>query len=196
LGIDLGADGVTPNDLGDADMGANLQQNFPVISTAFQSGARGTLNSTASGTFFLQFYTSPTASQSGYGEEMTYLTAKSVTTDASGNASFTVTFPAPVPVGYVISATATDSSNDTSEFGFSVPVAADATLNIVRLAGGQFTLMYPTTPAGFGVVQTANLNPPVVWAPLTNNAVPVGNTNRITLAPTNGQMRYYKIQLQ
>jgi hypothetical protein len=34
LGIDLGNDGPTPNDPGDADMGANNLQNFPEISTA------------------------------------------------------------------------------------------------------------------------------------------------------------------
>src|SRR5262249_23733303 len=33
IGIDLGENGVTPNDPGDADVGGNNLQNFPVLST-------------------------------------------------------------------------------------------------------------------------------------------------------------------
>ncbi len=35
IGIDLGADLVTPNDPGDGDAGANGLQNFPVLTSAF-----------------------------------------------------------------------------------------------------------------------------------------------------------------
>ena len=52
-GIDLGAYGVAPNDLGDGDSGANNLQNFPVLTCAVSSGIaiQGTLNSTASTIF-------------------------------------------------------------------------------------------------------------------------------------------------
>ena len=60
LGIDLGPDGVTPNDPGDADSGPNDLQNFPVPSSATSSDngttIQGTLDSTPSTQFELEFF--------------------------------------------------------------------------------------------------------------------------------------------
>ncbi|MBS0495873.1 MAG: tandem-95 repeat protein, partial [Proteobacteria bacterium] len=127
LGIDLGAYGVTDNDVGDADTGANNLQNFPVLTQALTNGSNqlnvnGTLNSNASSYYRIEFFASPTANASGYGEGKQYLGFVNVATDASGNASFTQALTAAVPAGYAISATATQSNasystfTDTSEF--------------------------------------------------------------------------------
>ena len=60
LGIDLGVDGVAPNDSDDADNGANNLQNYPVLNSAVNSSGNidvdGSLNSTANSSFTLEFF--------------------------------------------------------------------------------------------------------------------------------------------
>ncbi len=126
LGIDLDYNllGVTLNDLGDADTGANNLQNFPVLTTATTTGTTvtidGTLNSTANTTFILQFFASTVADPSGYGEGEVFLGSQTVTTDASGNATINAVITAAVTAGQFITATATDPSNNTSEFSAAI----------------------------------------------------------------------------
>ncbi|MEO8429077.1 MAG: hypothetical protein ABI651_18455 [Verrucomicrobiota bacterium] len=120
LGIDLGSDGVTPNDLGDGDAGANNLQNFPELTRVFRSNGgiviEGTLNSTPRTTFVLQFFSSRDCDPSGFGEGETFLGSASIITEASGNRKFTVTLPVTFPPRYWITATATDPLGNTSEF--------------------------------------------------------------------------------
>jgi titin len=135
LGIDLsptqdqGSDGVTPNDLGDADSGPNGIQNFPVLSSAATTASgttvTGTLDSNPNATFQIQFFSSATADPSGHGEGERFLGMVTVTTNGSGDASFSALLPAVAP-GQVVSATATSATNDTSEFSAAVPVSAGA----------------------------------------------------------------------
>ncbi|HKE56253.1 MAG TPA: C25 family cysteine peptidase, partial [Pyrinomonadaceae bacterium] len=118
LGIDLGADGVTPNDPGDGDLGPNNLQNFPVITNAVQGSTiiSFTLNSTASTTFTVEFFFSTTADPSGNGEGQTFLGTMNVTTNAAGNFSGTFTSATTVTAGQIITATATNPTGNTSEF--------------------------------------------------------------------------------
>ena len=92
LGIDLNGDGVTGNDLGDADTGPNNLQNFPeLIGVATNAGhinIQGSLNSVANTTFRIEFFANKAADYPGYGQGQTYLGYINVTTDNTGNASF------------------------------------------------------------------------------------------------------------
>jgi parallel beta-helix repeat protein len=120
LGIDLEHDGVTLNDSGDGDGGGNNRQNFPVI-TAASSGngtttIAGTLNSTPFGSYRIELFSNSSCNASGYGSSETYLGSLNTTTDGSGNASFLITLNTTLPVGRSITATATDSGGNTSEF--------------------------------------------------------------------------------
>jgi hypothetical protein len=114
MGIDLGGDGATANDTADADTGDNNLQNKPVITSAKSSGRatviKGELNSTPSKTFTIQFFSNPR----GDAEGKTFIGETSVSTDSSGDASFT--FKKKVR-GALITATATKFlTGDTSEF--------------------------------------------------------------------------------
>lgn len=130
IGIDLNGDGVTPNDTGDGDTGANNLQNYPVLTEALSSAGliaiSGTFNSLPNTTFRLEFFANPTCDSSGYGEGQTYLGFASVTTDSNGNQSFTVGLSVEVPVGQFVTATASANSS-TSEFSACIPVAAGST---------------------------------------------------------------------
>ena len=132
LGIDLGNDGVTPDDAGDADTGPNNLQNFPVLTSAqiaasSQVTVAGSLNSLATNYFRVEFFASAAADAAGYGEGQRYLGFTNLTTAGNGNVSFTAALSAPVAGGEFISATATKANStftaftDTSEFAGNVP---------------------------------------------------------------------------
>jgi CSLREA domain-containing protein len=121
LGIDLYPPlGITPNDAGDLDTGTNNLQNFPVITSASSDGTTttvsGTLNSNPNGSFRIEFFSSPTCDPSGNGEGQTFLGSTVASTDGSGNASFSANLPVEIGGGSVVTATATDAANNSSEF--------------------------------------------------------------------------------
>ena len=128
--------GVTANDLGDGDAvdgwgygsEGNRLQNFPVIASASSGGGvttiTGSLNSTTNTAFRIEFFANAAIDPTGYGEGQTYLGFANVTTDGSGNVSFTANLAASVPGGYFITATATDPMGNTSEFSLNQIVVA------------------------------------------------------------------------
>lgn len=119
LGIDLGTDGVTLNDLGDGDSGPNNLQNFPRVATVTVTGGNvaisGFLNSRPNTTYQIEFFANDAADPSGFGEGQTFLGSADVTTDGVGNKAFDVSFPFTGLVN-VVTATATDPDGNTSEF--------------------------------------------------------------------------------
>ncbi|MBI3949372.1 MAG: hypothetical protein HY314_02825 [Acidobacteria bacterium] len=126
LGIDLLPLGVTLNDPGDGDTGANNLQNFPDLTSASVSNRgttiEGTLDSTPDSTFTLEFFWNNTCDPSGFGEAETFIDSRTVRTDGSGVASFRFTFSTRVFQGKLITATTTDPSGNTSEFSQCITV--------------------------------------------------------------------------
>jgi len=184
LGIDLSTnafigDGVTPNDPGDADPGANDFQNFPNLTGASSSGSNttvdGVLNSQPNTTYRLEFFSSPACDPSGHGEGQTFLDSKNVTTDPSGTATFSFTLGAPTQAGDVVTSTATDPLSNTSEFSNCAPIAAGG--------GGPATLVL-TPPTDVNPVGTQHC----VTATVTDaNGAPVqGVSVQFTVSGSDG----------
>ena len=71
LGIDLGSNGVTLNDTGDADTGPNDLQNFPVLTSVTNGGGmttiNGRLNSAANTTYRIEFFGNTSIDPTGFG---------------------------------------------------------------------------------------------------------------------------------
>ena len=127
---------------------------FPVLSAAGAGAStvmQGTLHSTPSSTFTIDFYANPAPDSAGNFEGQTYLGYTTVTTDSTGYASFTASGLAPASLGQGITATATlttyDANNnpiylDTSEFSQDVQVTQALTTTTLTAS--------PTSPL-FGV---------------------------------------------
>lgn len=120
LGIDLGGEGVTPNDNKDVDAGPNGLQNYPVLASATTGGTgtsiKGKLNSQPNQSFRIEFFASAScnaAAPSNYGEGRRYVGSVKVVTNGQGNVTFTFTKSKTYPVGSAMTATATQLVNDT-----------------------------------------------------------------------------------
>ncbi len=186
LGIDLSntgtSDGVTINDAGDADTGANNLQNFPVITSVMPGSTliQGTFNSTPNTVFRLEFFSVPTADASGFGEGQTFVGTANVTTDGNGDATYNLSFAPTTPAGQFVTATATDPSGNTSEFSQAVvvspaaPTAAEVMVSgrVMRGGRGLARTLVLLTDAG-GVRRTAMTN---VFGYYRFQKVPVGET--------------------
>ena len=182
VGIDLvlntdGNDGITPNDAGDADTGANNLQNFPVLTSVTSVGGmttiQGTLNSLANTSFRIEFFSSTTADPSGNGEGQTFLGFVNTTT-VGNDATFT--FSTPTPAGTVFTATATrlDASSvpiETSEF------SAVQTVNVVTT-----TTVLTSSPDPSNVGQSVTFTATVTANP-PSSLTPAGS---VTFVDTQG----------
>jgi len=196
------------NDPDDPDGGQNLGQNFPVITSAKlvngQAVISGTLNSAANSTFTVEIFGSSACNRSGYGEGETFVGSASVITDASGNASFTVTSGL-IHQGMVVTGTATDSLGNTSQFSacaavegagtFSLPASVSvvegngsAAITVSRTAGtaGSASVSYATangtaTAGGDYTSTSGTLNfvdgeaSKTITVPIADDAVYEGN---------------------
>ncbi len=100
--------------------------------------------------FILQFFANTACDTSGYGEGKNLVGSTTVTTDSNGECNFTATLSVPMAHGQSLTATATDSSGNTSEFSLCLditgnikPVAdagPDQTVEQTSVSGAEVTL--------------------------------------------------------
>lgn len=199
LGIDLyvgGASGVTPNDAGDADTGPNNGQNYPMITTFTPGGSttniEGLLNSTASTVFDIDLFSTAACIPfpQAYLQGENYLGTFQVTTDGSGNATFSHDVPFVLQPGQLVTATATDPNGNTSEFsqrilfivspGSGPPAGGtDAGLNGMLFENGATVTVGGVAATGVVFNSPANLN-------AVMPARPAGSLNDVTISNPSG----------
>gem|GEM_PF-7057892 len=140
LGIDLGDDGVTPNDAQDLDGSPNNLQNFPALIDDVNARAgivNGTLNSAPLTEFIIEVFSNDSCDPSGHGQGQQFVSKiEGVVTDANGDAAFILNGLNRFALRDYLTATATDPGGNTSEFSACVSVPdQDITVNNV-LDGG------------------------------------------------------------
>ena len=168
LGIDLGnsgTNGIIHLETGVASTNANRLQNYPTITNVITGSAtlvRGTFDSVTNNSYSLEFFASPVGNASGCGEGQVFLAQTNLILGSLCPTNFSFVLPATVPAGWVVTATATDPNNNTSEFSrwlttTTVPALQARTNSVSK----QITLSWATNSNGsFSLVQSTNLNPP------------------------------------
>jgi hypothetical protein len=152
----------------------NYEQNYPVLTSASTSASSttvtGTLNGQANTTFRIEFFSNTAPDPSSYGQGQTYLGFTNVTTDASGNATFTAGGLAALPSGQdYLCATATDPNGNTSQFSQALDLLL--TTPTVAQSGG-------STTVGFTLRNVPTLSYTVNWGDGTSpQTIPAGQSN-------------------
>jgi hypothetical protein len=200
LGIDLKpgfSGGVTPNDAGDSDSGPNLLQNFPIITSAVLAlpqgngtHVQGTLDSTASTSFDVDFYRGCNRRPQEMAEGEIYMESRVVATDASGHAAFDFVLSDNISAGETVTATATDPAGNTSEFSQSL-VHSSNPLSGPSAGGTSVTFKGMLFESGatvtVGGVPATNVNvADATTITATMPALPAGSVNDVVVGNPSG----------
>lgn len=151
IGINLIAttdpsNGITPNDTNDTDSGPNNLLNFPVFAASAATTTTVTVSGTAPGGSIVEIFKSDSKQVNGQGFEFM------VSTTATAAGLFSVDLPITLPLqdSLTLTATATDATGNTSEFG------PNFKLN-QRLNVSPLSITFPTTAVGGATTQNLTI---------------------------------------
>ncbi len=138
---------------------ANHAQSAPTITGAGGGGTtndvEGSLASVPNTTFLIDFFSSPTPDPSGRGQGQNFLGSTTITTNSSGNGSISFDLSTTIPVGFWVTATATNqSSGDSSAFSDAIEAQSAS----VQFAAADVVVDSTAGLAVVNVVRSGNLN--------------------------------------
>ena len=182
LGINLvspsdPSSGITPNDTDDSDSGPNNLINYPVFLSSVVDTTTVTVAGTAPAGSVVEIFKSDTKHANGEGVEFM------IATTATSGGAFSVALPVTLPLdeNLSVTATATDSGGNTSEF------SPNFTLN-QRLNVSPSSITFPTTAVGGTTTRDVTIcNNGVSNLTISSIAVtPAGGPFAVTGAPEGG----------
>ncbi|MBN1270609.1 MAG: right-handed parallel beta-helix repeat-containing protein, partial [Kiritimatiellae bacterium] len=117
MGINLGTAGVSNIE---QDGVPNRYQNFPYLTNVFRGSTHvfGDLVTKSNAEYLVEFFWSESVNLAGYGEGQAMLDRQTLVTDGDGLAHFEIVYPFTLPTGTILTATATDTNGNTSEFTY------------------------------------------------------------------------------
>lgn len=205
LGINLkpaseGEGVVTPNDIGDADIGANNLQNFPVLTNvvylSFSTIVQGYLRSSTNGSFSIDVYANVATESTGHGEGQFYVGNVDVDTGATGVGFFSFVTPNVFSNQFFTATALNYDTDDTSEF--SAPMGGVRITSISQTTGLYHVRFTTITNRNYFLERATNLHSPVMWTTIQTLAVTrgTGGEKTITDPELPGMMRFYRIREQ
>ena len=146
------------------------------------------MNGKTGRSYLLQFFASPSGDPLGYGEGQVYLGQTNLTLGGSCSTNFTAFVTGPLPSGWVVTATATDTNNNTSEFSAWVAAITMPVVQTTAAGVNHVTFSWTNNGGNFQLVLATNLTAPATWVAVTNLPVLVSNYWWINLLTRNYQI--------
>ncbi|MDO7884970.1 right-handed parallel beta-helix repeat-containing protein [Hymenobacter cheonanensis] len=156
---DFNGDGVTVNDLNDADTGANGLINFPILTTATLNGTNLVVNGYARPGALVELYLA-TADPTGFGEGTTYLT--NFTQGTAAGTTGNVTTGTASTYGPAAINGLNQGTDNTNTFAVTIPLSSLTSAQRTALLSGAAVLTSTATSTNVGTSEfSGNLTLPV-----------------------------------